>query len=78
MEDHESEPPLFLRRHSKQSVCIPPTVRTDAGVLERRQAQRRWSGREQDGVASEHNGEYSARGTITLAVPFFPIALKPA
>ena len=37
---------------------MSPTVRTDAGVLERRQAQRRWSGREQDGVASEHNGAY--------------------
>ena len=35
---------------------MSPTVRTDAGVLERRQAERRWSGREQDGVASEHNG----------------------
>lgn len=57
---------------------MSPTVRTDTGVLERRQAERRWSGREQDGVASEHNGEYSARGTITLAVPFFPMALKPA
>ena len=32
------------------------TMRTDAGVLKRRQAERRWSGREQDGVASEHNG----------------------
>ena len=41
---------------------MSPTVRTDAGVLERRQAERRWSGREQDGVASEHNGALPQRG----------------
>lgn len=46
----------------KQSVCMSPTVRTDAGVLERRQAERRWSGREQDGVASEYNGALPQRG----------------
>ena len=64
---------------------ISPTVRTDAGVLERRQAQRRWSGREQDGVASEHNGALPQRGrfgsSITpnlcvLCYPFHPHCLQ--
>ena len=58
---------------------ISPTVRTDAGVLERRQAQRRWSGREQDGVASEHNGALPQRGrfgssiTPNLCVLCYPL-----
>ena len=58
---------------------MSPTVRTDAGVLERRQAQRRWSGREQDGVASEHNGALPQRGrfgssiTPNLCVPCYPL-----
>lgn len=43
------------------------TMRTDAGVLERRQAERRWSGREQDGVVSEHNGALP-----NLIFKFFP------
>ena len=47
---------------------ISPTVRTDAGVLERRQAQRRWSGREQDGVASEHNGALPQRGRFGSSI----------
>ena len=58
---------------------MSPTVRTDAGVLERRHAQRRWSGREQDGVASEHNGALPQRGrfrssiTLNLCVPCYPL-----
>lgn len=61
---------------------MSPTVRTDAGVLERRQAQRRWSGREQDGVASEHNGALPQRGrfgssiTPNLCVPCYPLSLR--
>lgn len=58
---------------------MSPTVRTDAGVLERRQAERRWSGREQDGVASEHNGALPQRGrfgssiTPNLCVLCYPL-----
>lgn len=37
---------------------ISAHARTDAGVLERRQAETKWSGREQDGVASECHGAY--------------------
>lgn len=79
METHESESPTFLQRGMKNNdknkhkrgatwKSISPTVRTDAGVLERRQAQRRWSGREQDGVASEHNGALPQRGRFGSSI----------
>lgn len=69
----------FIIIGRKNAINMTPTVRTDAGVLERRQAQRRWSGREQDGVASEHNGALPQRGrfgssiTPNLCVPCYPL-----
>lgn len=68
-----------LQSQSRNPASMSPTVRTDAGVLERRQAQRRWSGREQDGVASEHNGALPQRGrfgssiTPNLCVLCYPL-----
>ena len=45
----------------KQSI-IRANARTDAGVLERRQAERTWSCRDQDGVASEHQRALPHKG----------------
>ena len=53
----------------KALICKCAHARTDAGVLERRQAERTWSGREQDGVASECHGAFPARGEFGLVLP---------